>query len=78
MRQAFDLYARAIAISMVASLPLAVGCKSRESTANAPQAKPVTETQPQSQANFDQQRQNAEKQIRPEVEKERESAEDIC
>ena len=76
MRQAFYLYARAIAISVVASLMLAAGCKSRDNTANAPQATPVTETQPQSQANFDQQRQNAEKQTRPEVEKERQSAQE--
>ena len=76
MRQAFYLYTRAIAISMAASLLLAVGCKSRESTVNAPQAKPVTETQPESQVNFDQQRQNAEKQARPEVEKERQSAQE--
>ena len=59
---------------MVASLMLVVGCKSGENTANVSQAKQVGETQPQSQANFDQQRQNAEKQTRPEVEKERQSA----
>ena len=76
MRQAFYLYARAIAMFMVASLLLAGGCKSRDSSANAPQAKPLGETQPQSQANFDQQRQNAEKQVRPEVEKERQSAQE--
>jgi hypothetical protein len=61
---------------MVASLVLAAGCKSGENTANVPQVKPVGETQPQSQANFDEQRQNAEKQGRPEVEKERQSAQD--
>ena len=74
MKQAFYLYARAIAMFMVASLMLVVGCKSGENTANVSQAKQVGETQPQSQANFDQQRQNAEKQTRPEVEKERQSA----
>ncbi len=74
MNQAFYLYARAIAMLMVASLVLAAGCKSGENTANISQAKRVGETQPQSQANFDEQRQNAEKQARPEVEKERQSA----
>ena len=53
MKQAFYLYARAIAMFMVASLVLAAGCKSGENTANVPQAKRVGETQPQSQANFD-------------------------
>lgn len=76
MKRAFYLYARAIAMFMVASLLLAAGCKSGGTTANAPQAKPVAETPPQSQANFDQQRQNAEKETRPEVEKERQSAQD--
>jgi hypothetical protein len=76
MKQAFYLHARAIAMFMVASLLLAGGCKSGENTANVPQAKQVGETQPQSQANFDQQRQNAEKQTRPEVEKERQSAQE--
>ena len=41
MKQAFYLYARAIAMFMVASLVLAAGCKSGENTANVPQAKPV-------------------------------------
>src|ERR1700691_3907741 len=76
MNQAFYLYARAIAMLMVASLVLAAGCKSGENTANVSQAKQVGETQPQSQANFDEQRQNAEKQARPEVEKERQSAQE--
>lgn len=76
MRQTFHLYARAIALSMLASLLLATGCKSRESSANAPKVKPATEAQTPSRANFDQQRQNAEKQTRPEVEKERESAQE--
>jgi hypothetical protein len=74
MKQPFYHYARAIAMFMVASLMLVAGCKSREDSANVPQAKRGGETQPQSQANFDQQRQNAEKQTRPEVEKERQSA----
>ena len=73
MRQASYLYARAIATFIVASLAL-VGCNSGKNTASVPQAKPVSETRPESQASFDQQRQNAEKQTRPEVEKERESA----
>src|ERR1700684_2793098 len=76
MNQAFYLYARAIAMLMVASLVLAAGCKSAENTANVSQAKRVGETQPQPQANFDEQRQNAEKQARPEVEKERQSAQE--
>ncbi len=76
MKQAFYLYARATAMFMVASLVLAGGCKSGENTANIPQAKQVGEPQPQSQTNFDQQRQNAEKQTRPEVEKERQSAQE--
>jgi YfdX protein len=76
MKQAFYLYARAIAMFIVASLVLAAGCKSGEKTANAPQAKRVGETQPSSRANFDEQRQNAEKQIRPEVKKERQSAQE--
>src|ERR1700694_1237656 len=76
MKQAFYLYVRAIAMLMVVSLVWAMGCKSGENTANVPQAKQVGETQPQSQANFDQQRQNAEKQTRPEVEKERQGAQE--
>ncbi len=76
MKQAFYLYARAIAMFMVASLMLVAGCRSGENTANVSQAKQVGETQPQSQATFDQQRQNAEKQTRPEVEKERQSAQE--
>ena len=46
MKQAFYLYARAIAMFMVASLMLVVGCKSGENTANVSQAKQVSETQP--------------------------------
>ena len=76
MKQAFYLYARAIAMCMMASLVLAAGCKSGEDTPNVPQVKPAGETQPQSQANFDQQRQNAEKQTHPDVEKERRSAQE--
>ena len=76
MKQAFYLYARAIAMCMMASLVLAAGCKSGEDTANVPQVKPAGETQPQSQADFDQQRQNAEKQTHPDVEKERRSAQE--
>ena len=76
MKRMFYLYARAIAMFMVASLVLAAGCRSGENPSNVPQAKQVDETPPQSQANFDQQRQNAEKQTRPEVEKERQSAQD--
>jgi hypothetical protein len=76
MKQAFYLYARATAMLMVASLVLAAGCRSGENATNISQAKPVGETQPQVQANFDEQRQNAEKQARPEVEKERQSAQE--
>jgi hypothetical protein len=76
MKKAFYVYARAIEMLMVASLVLAAGCKSGENMANAPQVKPVGEMQPQSQTDFDQQRQNAEKQARPEVEKERQSAQE--
>ena len=76
MKQAFYLYARAITMLLVASLVLAAGCKSGENTANVSQAKRVGETQPQSQASFDQRRQNAENQTRPEVEKERQSAQE--
>ncbi len=76
MKRAFYLFARAITMFMVASLVLAGGCKSGENTANAPQATRVGNAQPESQANFDQQRQNAEKQTRPEVEKERQSAQE--
>jgi hypothetical protein len=76
MKQAFYLYARATAMLMVASLVLAAGCRSGENATNISQAKPVGETQPQAQANFDEQRQNAEKQARPEVEKERQSAQE--
>lgn len=75
MKQAsFYLYARAIAVLMVASLVMAAGCKSGENTANVSQGKQVDEPQPQSQANLDQQRQDAEEQTHPEVEKERQSA----
>jgi hypothetical protein len=70
MKQAFYLYARTITMFIAASLVLAAGCKSGENTANVPQAKP------QSQANFDRERQNAEKQTLPEVEKERQSAQE--
>src|ERR1700733_34293 len=76
MKQAFYLYARAITMLLVASLVLAAGCKSGDNTANVSQAKRVGETQPQPQANFDEQRQNAEKQARPEVEKERQIAQE--
>ena len=76
MKQPFYLYARAIAMLMVASLVLAAGCKSGQSATNISQAKPVSETQSQSQANFDEQRQNAENQARPELEKERQTAQD--
>jgi hypothetical protein len=76
MKRAFYLYARAIAMFMVASLVLAVGCKSGENPSNVPQAKQMNQPQPQSQVSFDQQRQNAEKQTRPEVEKERQSAQE--
>ena len=76
MKQAFSLYGRAITMIMAASLVMAAGCKSGETPSNAPQAKHADETQPQSQASFDQQRQNAEEQTRPEVEKERQSAQE--
>jgi hypothetical protein len=76
MKHVFNFYARAIEMFMVASLVLATGCKSGENTANLPQAKPVSETQPQSQTDFNQQRQNAEKQTRPEVEKERQNSQE--
>lgn len=76
MKQPFYNYARPIAMFMVASLALVAGCKSRENSANVPQAAREGEAQPQSQANFDEQRQNAEKQTRPEVEKERQSAQE--
>ena len=76
MKHAFYPYVRVIEMFMVASLVLAAGCKSGENTASVPQIKPVGEAQPQSQANFDQQRQNAEKQSRPEIEKERQNAQE--
>lgn len=76
MRQPFYNSARPIAMFMVASLALVAGCKSRDNSANLPQPTREAEAQPQAQANFDQQRQNAEKQARPEVEKERQSAQE--
>ncbi|KAA6460371.1 YfdX family protein [Acidobacteria bacterium AB60] len=76
MRQPFHSSARPIAMFMIVSLALVAGCKSRENPANVPQATREGEAQPKSQANFDQQRQNAEKQTRPEVEKERQTAQD--
>ena len=76
MKQVLYLYARDIAMCMMASLVLTAGCTSRENAANIQQPKQVGETRTKSQTNFDQQRQNTEKQTRPEVEKEREIAQE--